>query len=51
VAVVDKGTVPAAAGPGGGSGGGSGGDEARWRTLLRFEVLVVLALSFGQSAI
>ncbi|WP_344669238.1 CPBP family intramembrane glutamic endopeptidase [Catenulispora yoronensis] len=29
---------------------GPGGDPARWRTLLRFEVLVVLALSYGRSA-
>jgi hypothetical protein len=43
VAVVKDGTVPTAAGP--------DGDPARWRTLLRFEVLVVLALSFGQSAV
>jgi membrane protease YdiL (CAAX protease family) len=43
VAVVKDGAVPTAAGP--------DGDPARWRTLLRFEVLVVLALSFGQSAV
>lgn len=43
MAVVDEGAVPTAA--------GLGGDPARWRALLRIEVLVVLALSFGQSAV
>ena len=42
MAVVDEGVVPTGGGP---------VSEARWRTLLRFEVLVVLALSFGQSAV
>jgi membrane protease YdiL (CAAX protease family) len=42
VQVVDEGAVPMGAGPVSG---------ARWRMLLRFEVLVVLALSFGQSAV
>lgn len=43
MAVVDEGRVPGAwVGPGGGPD---------WRRLLRFEVLVVLALSFGQSAV
>ena len=45
MAVVDEGVAP----PGGGSA--AGGSQARWQTLLRFEVLVVLALSFGQSAV
>ena len=42
MAVVDEGLVPSGGGP---------VPEARWRMLLRFEVLVVLALSFGQSAV
>ena len=42
MAVVDEGVVPTGGGP---------VPEARWRMLLRFEVLVVLALSFGQSAV
>lgn len=43
MAVVGEGAVPTAA--------GAGQDVARWRALLRFEVLVVLALSFGQDAV
>ena len=42
MAVVEEGRSPAAAGQ---------ADGPRWRTLLRLEVLVVLALSFGQSAV
>jgi len=45
VAAVDEGVAPTGGGPGGPV------SEARWRALLRIEVLVVLALSFGQSAV
>jgi len=48
VAAVDEGVAPTGGGPGGPGGPVS---EARWRALLRIEVLVVLALSFGQSAV